>query len=125
MTNIHTKKLFGGVETAAEVNARLGWRKPCSAPGCPNLPVVKITSFMPVKDFLERAPGSNPGLVAARAVNMTCGKMVRIATVLACKLHSRAAEVAAARAPSSVLVEVDRGPTKDRLVVGRAGGSSV
>ena len=118
---IHRKQLFGGRETAAEVHARLGWRGRCSAhvagPPCGGTPVIRIMSFMPVTDFRARAPWIAEALIAPRVVRMTYGPMVRIGKVLACAHHRQEAERAAARAPSCVLVEIDRGPGAERPVV--------
>lgn len=124
MTQRHTKKLFGG-KTAHEVHAKWGWRKPCSVPRCPGMPVIKVTSYMPAKEFREAQPHIPDHLIVGRLVQMTSGPMVRVSSQLACLAHRVDLERAAAKAPSCYLIEIDRGPTPDKLVVGRAGGSVV
>lgn len=120
-----TKKLIDGTISAAEVNSKHGWSKPCTANRCANLPAIRIITWMGVMDFMSAAPHVPAHLVAARSVQMTHGRMVRLATIYACPTHRQEAERAAARAPSNVLVEINRGPTPDRFVSGRAGGSTV
>lgn len=124
---VHRSKLFGGVTTAQEVHSRTAWGK-CSASGCHNLPVIQIRCFMHLDDFVERSPqlaaaiaSSNPDGPFVPTVPMTFGPMVRFSTVAACRTHQSDAERAAARAPSWVMVEVDRGPGADKPVVQVAG----
>lgn len=120
---IHRSKLFGGIKTAMEVHAESAWGR-CTIAGCMHLPVIQIKCFMMLKDFTEKAPDlataiamSNPDGPFIPTVPMTFGPMVRFSTVNACKAHQADAERAAAKAPSWVLVEIDRGPGADRPIV--------
>lgn len=121
---IHRTKLFGGVKTAEEVYAEHGFRQPCTIKGCGNRPVIMIRCFMEHTDFVNQAPqmaaaiaATNPDGPFVPTVQMTFGTMVKISTVCACRMHQRDAELAAAKAPSWVFVEIDRGAGADRPVV--------
>jgi len=122
---VHRTKLFGGVQTAQEVHAKLAFRQPCQAPGCKNLPIVQAKMFMLHDDFIAQCPKmaaaialTNPdGSRTIPCVPMTFGPMVMFSKVAACRSHQRELEQAAARAPSYVLVEIDRGPGADKPMV--------
>lgn len=130
-TIIHRSKLFGGVKTAAEVHSKEAWKK-CSIEKCPNLPVVQIRCFMTLDDFANKAPqmaaaiaASNPDGPFVPTVPMTFGPMVKFSSVCACRSHQSEAEKAASKAPSWVLVEIDRGPGADKPVIQVADTSSL
>jgi hypothetical protein len=119
---IHRTKLFGGVKTAAEVNAELGWRQRCAK--CSGAPVIKVRMFMLYEEFVKRAPqlavaiaASNPDGPFIPTVPTTFGPMVKYASVCACRSHQKELELTAAKAPSYILVEIDRGPGADKPVV--------
>lgn len=121
---IHRTKLFGGVKTAAEVHSETAWRGKCTIEGCPHLPVIQIRCFMTLNDFVNKAPSmaaaiaaSNPDGPFVPTVPMTWGPMVRFSTVNACRTHQSDAEKTVAKAPSWVMVEIDRGPGADKAVV--------
>jgi len=121
---IHRKKLFGGVATAEEVHAKHGIRQPCQSDGCKNTPVVQVKLFMLHNEFVQRSPQmaamiamSNPDGRYIPSVPTTFGPMVMFSKVAACRAHQRELEREAAKAPSYVLVEVDRGPGADRPIV--------
>lgn len=121
---IHRSKLFGGVRTAQEVHAKLGFRQPCVAPGCTNLPVIQIRMLMLHDEFVREHPQmatmivmSNPDGPYIPCAPTTFGPMVKFSSTCACKVHQKELEQAAAKAPSYVLVEIDRGPGADRPVV--------
>ncbi len=126
---IHRTKLWGGVRTAEEVNATEGFRQPCQSPGCGNMPVVQVKMFMLLNDFVEKSPQfaaaiamTNPnGSQTIPCVPMTFGPMVMFSKVAACRSHQRELELEAAKAPSSVLVEFNRGPGADKPQVQSAG----
>lgn len=123
-TIIHRSKLFGGVTTAEEVHAKTALKGKCAIPGCGNLPVIQIKCFMTMADFVKQAPtfaaalaASNPDGPFIPTVPMTFGPMVRFSTTNACRSHQKEAEKTAAKAPSWVLIEIDRGPGADKPVV--------
>jgi hypothetical protein len=119
---IHRTKLFGGVKTAHEVNAQLGWRQRCAK--CQGPPVIKVRMFMLYDEFVKRSPqmamaiaATNPDGPFIPTMPTTFGPMVKYASVCACSAHQKELEVMAAKAPSYVLVEIDRGPGADKPVV--------
>jgi len=118
---IHRSKLFGGLATAQEVHAKLGFRQPCAAPGCEATPVIQIKMFMLYDEFVARQPQlaamiamTNEAGRYVPAVPTTFGPMVMFSKVAACRSHQRELEKEAAKAPSYVLVEIDRGPGADK-----------
>lgn len=121
---IHRSKLFGGVASAQEVHAKFGFRQPCQASGCRATPVIQVKMFMLHNEFCAR----NPRLAAmiamtneagryVPAVPTTFGPMVMFSKVAACRGHQKELEREAAKAPSYVLVEIDRGPGSDKASV--------
>lgn len=123
---IHRSKLFGGVKTAQEVHAEHGFRERCLK--CKGPPVIQIRMFMHHDEFVKRAPVlamqiaySNPDGPYIPCTPTTFGPFVKYATVTACRVHQKEAELTAAKAPSYVLVEIDRGPGAERPVVQVAG----
>lgn len=128
---IHSTKLFGGLATAQEVHAKWGFRSPCTVPRCGNMPVIQVRMFMLHDEFVEKSPMlarsiamSNPDGPYIPCAPTTFGPMVRFSTACACRAHQRDLEVVAARAPSYVLVEIDRGPGADKPQVQVARGVS-
>ena len=126
---IHRSKLFGGVKTAQEIHAKIAWKR-CSISGCNHLPVVQIRCLMLLDEFVKQSPqfasalaASNPDGPFIPTIPTTFGPMVKFSTVHACRDHQQDAEKAAAKAPSWVLIEIDRGPGADKPVVQVAGGS--
>lgn len=118
---IHRSKLFGGVTTAEEVHAKHGIRQPCTSPGCRNLPVIQIKCFMLHDEFVKQSPqmamaiaATNPDGPFIPCTPTTFGPMVMFSKVAACRTHQKDAETAAAKAPSWVLVEINRGPGADK-----------
>jgi hypothetical protein len=119
---IHRTRLFGGVKTAEEIHREYGFRSRCLK--CQGPPTVQIRMFMEHDEFVQRCPemavaiaASNPTGNHIPCVPMTFGKMVKYATVTACRHHQKELELEAAKAPSFVLVEVDYGPGADRPVI--------
>ena len=125
---IHRQKLFGGVATAQEIHAKHGFRQPCTAPGCKSMPVIQVKLFMLHDEFVQREPRlasmiamTNDAGPYVPAVPTTFGPMVMFSKVAACRSHQRELEKEAAKAPSYVLVEIDRGPGADKATVQVAG----
>jgi hypothetical protein len=119
---IHRSKLFGGVKTAQEVHAQLGMRTRCLKCGGP--PAIKVKMFMLHDEFVKRDPmlaasiaKSNPGGPYIPTTKTTFGPMVLFSTATACRIHQKELELVAAKAPSYVLVEIDRGPGADKPIV--------
>lgn len=120
---IHTKKLFDGKETAEEVHRELAWGKHAKCEICNDkLVTIRISCAMSPKDLVERTP-----LIAARIMAASdngqipsflskYGPMTWFSEVFSCATHQAALERSAAHLPSHVLVEIDRGPGKDKVV---------
>lgn len=127
---IHRSKLFKGRKTAEEVHREYGMRGRCSL--CGGAPVILVRMLALIEDVKKQSMPywvalcqsaasngqvDNAGNVKVPYVNTTYGKMIRISQALACRDHRKDLEVTAARAPSWVLVEIDRGPGADNPVV--------
>lgn len=120
---IHTKKLFGGRETAEEVHRKYAWgpEKRCAL--CPDVPVIRISLGCSPKDLIENMPNLARAVMAQSDrggipyFESKHGPMTWFNEVFACDTHRAIAEKQAARGPSWVLVEIDRGPGKDKTVV--------
>lgn len=120
---IHTTKLFGGKETAADVHRQCAWTgSRCDACG-DKTTVIQISTHMLTKELVEKHP-----VIAARIMMSSedgnipsweskYGRMTRVGVAYACDTHRAQAERAAAHGPSNVLVEIDRGPGVDKVVV--------
>lgn len=119
---IHRSKLFKGQKTAQEIHAQYGFRSKCLKCGGP--PVIRVKMMMHVTDFKQKAPEwasaialTNPKGQDVPTIPTTYGPMVKYADVTACRHHAKDLELTAAKAPSWVLVEIDRGPGADNPVV--------
>lgn len=116
--NIHRRKLFDGQKTAEEVHweAWPGIKCPCGLP-----PAVRCVSFASVGDLLEKDPIRARAMAQANGgalpmVQLTYGVFTKIGEMFACSICKPALEKVAAKLPSWVLVEWDRGPGPDRPV---------
>ena len=113
---VHLKKFAGGRETPQEMHRRLGIRKNCVM--CKGVPaVIRIKVFAPLAELVKRAPEYVAGIIASNpdgpyvpSIDTTYGKMVKVSDIGACDLCKTQAEKEAAKGPSWVLVEIDRGP---------------
>lgn len=119
---MHRTKLFRGRATAEEVHAKFGIRLPCHT--CNGMPVILIKTMMLHDEFVKRCPAiaaevarTNPRGPFVPTFPTTYGPMVMVSQVAACKTHQAAAEKAAAKLPSYILVEINRGPGADKAQV--------
>jgi hypothetical protein len=119
---IHRRSLFGGKATAEEVHAQYGFRRHCEV--CHQPPVIRVKMFMLMSEFANRAPDmaamiamTNPDGDFIPTVPTKFGPMVKFSDVTACRFHKKELELAAAKAPSWVLVEIDRGAGADKPIV--------
>ena len=129
---IHRKKLFGGRETAQEVQARLGFPPDARCSGCKRgkgaLKSVART-FWPIDELLKRDPvssllmQSNPAKFMELVTQTKHGPHVRMSTTYCCADTScqRAFQLALTKLPSWVLVDRNDGPGADTIVSGWAG----
>jgi hypothetical protein len=117
---IHFKKLFGGRASAQEIHAKYAWhRQKCSACGQP--PAMRVQVFLLINDMeasLREAIKVQIALKAIRTTKTDHGIAVKWSDVYACKNCQPTCERQAARAPSYAIVDIDRGPSPDRPVVG-------
>lgn len=119
---IHRDKLFGGQVTAEELHAKLAWGGAnCSA--CPSPAAMRVQIFVALRDMsanLRRAVEIQVALGNIHTVPTALGPAVRTSYQFACHRCSPALERAAARGPSYAIVDIDRGPGPDRILVGVA-----
>ena len=128
--NIHRTKLFKGQKTAEEVHREYGMRGRCDLCGGPPAILVRMLALisdvkaqsMPYWVAICSSAATNGhvddhGNIKVPFIKTTYGRMIRISTAMACAHHQKELEVTAARAPSWVLVEIDRGPGADRPLV--------
>lgn len=132
---IHRDKLFGGRETAEDVWRRTVLRgRTCDGCGAPA--AIKCTTFAPFVEvfrrqgpeylrFLARQAGDPSGMKVplvdldpSGTGNGPGERYVRIGTSYACEAHKSEFERAVAKSPSWMLNHFDRGPGKDKVVVG-------
>lgn len=129
-TIIHRSKLFKGLKTAQEVHREFGMRGRCNI--CDGPPTIMVRMMATIPEIKRQSPEYWAVICASAAQNgavdkhgnirvpyiaTTYGKMVRFSQVYACRHHQKELELTAARAPSWVLVEIDRGPGADNPVV--------
>lgn len=117
---IHRRKLFGGVETAQEVHARVAWGG-AKCDGCKGPPSIRIQIFVALNDMSLDTRVALEAEIAAgriRTVPLTNGPGVCVSRAFACAICQPAAERAAARGPSYAVVDIERGPGADIPVVG-------
>jgi hypothetical protein len=127
---IHKTKLFRGQKTAQEIHREFGMRGRCSLCGGPPSIMVRMLALiedvkkqsMPYWVAVCQSAADNghvdkDGNIKVPFIKTTYGKMIRISQAIACSHHQKDLEVTAARAPSWVLVEIDRGPGADNPVV--------
>ncbi len=129
-TIIHRSKLFKGKRTAEEVHREFGMRGRCELCGGP--PAIMVRMMMTIADIkatskaywfaicqslVENGQVDPQGNPKVPYIETIYGKMIRFSTVRACRFHQKQLELDAARAPSYVLVEIDRGPGADNPLV--------
>jgi len=131
---IHRTKLFGGRLTAEEYHAKYAFPVGAKCAGCGKggSLTTRIISLAPLDEMRKRDPmvdymaANKPTqlfstLVPIRGADGKPQPYLRIATVYACGACSTHAERAAAHGPSWCIVEINRGPGKDKVVSGYTG----
>lgn len=138
---IHRKKLFGGRQTAQEVHAQHAFPPHATCAGCHapyNKLQTRVIILMPLDEMRKRdrefdeifnaaelaAKAGKPETLAKlhdRLVPTKHGPHVRISTTYGCEACTPELERAAAKAPSWCIVDINRGPGKDKAVAGWGG----
>lgn len=120
---IHRKKLFGGRETAQDVHRKLAWAGGRCYLCCGVDIVAKFEYFQSPKDLMKYEPGIASDIVS-RSDNgqlpvwqSKYGPLVRFWSEYACRTHLKYVEIQAARLPSRIHVEIDRGVGEDKIIV--------
>ena len=119
---LHRRKLWNGRCTSEEV-----WRQhlpqDARCGGCGSSKVaMRVRTFVPLDWLLNKAPQLAMEIAAKNEgrlhlVDFTHGKHVRVGDAFACDLCKKALEQEAAKAPSHVTVQIDRGPGPDNPIV--------
>lgn len=122
---LHLQKFMNGRMTPQEVHRKLTYfGKTCT--GCGSKKVaLRIKAFAPI-EWLERSSQGGAFLLMLAAqhggripvAEFIYGPFVRISDVYACDNCKRHAEKAAAKHPSSWIIEFDRGPSAEKKVIG-------
>lgn len=117
---IHSRKLFGGRETAEGVHRRVAWSGITCQACASRRVVIVIRSFAPVIEFMTKMPDEAAAAIeflgdaGIPTTQSKYGPLVKLAVVGACAEHRQIAEHIAAKLPSWIVVEIDRGPGVDR-----------
>jgi len=120
------KQLFGGRETAEEVHSSAAFPPGSKCAGCGKSRglIMRIIILAPVDEISKRDPRfadmveQCPQQFMEIVVRTKYGTMLRLSTTYACHACQRDAERAAAKAPSWCIVDINRGPGKDKTIVG-------
>ena len=120
------KKSMDGKATPMDMHRRYAWNgKPCTT--CGGAPVIRLKTFMRADDFTSVVEPGVMAMIAAACdgklptVPTKFGPIVRIGDAYACRPCQKDAEVAAARLPEYVIVEIDRGVPDVPIQVGATG----
>lgn len=132
---IHRRKLFDGKATAEEVHSRYAFPPGAKCTGCGTTKglMTRFITLAPLDEMRKRDPAvevvmkTDPQaffkmLVPLKGASGQPEPYLRIATIYACGPCTPAAERAAAKGPSWCIVEINRGPGKDKVVSGFTGG---
>ncbi|TXH57455.1 MAG: hypothetical protein E6Q97_04440 [Desulfurellales bacterium] len=121
---IHRKKFQDGRETPQEMHSRLAFPVGAKCSGCGGPPLIKIRSFAEEDELLKRDPRLkilqlvNPENYASMRLKTKMGYYLRLGEVYACSRCGPEAERAAAKHPSWVFCDIDRGPNPLKIVIG-------
>ncbi len=122
--NIHTKKFMGGRMSPRELHAKLAFPAGSKCHYCGKPPIAKLTSFAEEDEMLKRDPNlkihkmTEPNRYAQMRAKFKPGWFLRINTVYSCPDCLPGAEKAAAKLPSWIFVDIDRGPKDIPIVSG-------
>jgi len=121
---LHRRKFMDGKMSPEEAHQRYGI-PPHARCACGARPLITCRIFMPLDEVVKRQ-GTFVGLMLAgkeeelysMLLETIHGTFVRVSTAYACKQHEKDLDLAAAKAPSWCLVEFNRGPGAEKIVIG-------
>ena len=123
-------RAFGSATTPEELHALLAFGRRCDACGGP--PRIKIQSYVRLDELMERQPdlcaaiaARNPDGTGVPSFDSPHGRLVKLGDLVACAKCQQSAERSAAHPPTGTglhpIVEIDRGPGAERVVVSTIG----
>lgn len=130
---IHRKKLFGGRFTAEEIHAKHAFPPGAKCSGCGGPPMIRAMVMAPLDEVKKRDPEfevlEQLATVSPEAaqrwfkmlvqIKGSDGKPVphiRLITAYACQSCGPTMEKTLAKGPSWCIVEINRGPGRDRVI---------
>jgi hypothetical protein len=124
---LHRKKLFGGKFTAEEFHAKYAFRPGIKCSGCGGRPMVRAITMMELKEARRVNPAIDELMTIAPEglleqivqIKGSDGRPIpylRLGVAHACKACSPSMEKQLAKAPSHVIVEINRGPGTDKII---------
>lgn len=124
MSDIRRKRFMDGRISAEEFHSKYAFPPDAHCHCCSARPVMRLMVFIPVDELEKRDPAFKllmtlqPEVAMKMIVQFKHGPHVRTITMYACASHQTAAEQAIRGTPSWAVVEINRGPGTDKLVVG-------
>lgn len=125
---IHRKKLFGGRYTAEEVHQKYAFPPSAKCAGCGGKPLMRAIVMMEISEakknpvfalqMAQDPEGFFKTLVEIKSSDGKPKPYCRISKAYACKRCSPSMEKQLAKAPSHCIVEFNRGPDPDKIMVG-------
>lgn len=124
--NIHRRKLFGGRMTAEEAHAKMAFPPGARCEGCkaphPTIRIITMCSVADAKAHIPLFQTAPPQFIVQRMVMLkgSDGRpdpFVRIGVAYSCRSCEKDVSKVAAKLPSWVLVEFNRGPGPDKPMV--------
>lgn len=118
------KKFMDGNMTPQEAHSKWGFPAGARCAICKRPPLISIRTFAEEGEMLKRDPmlkvlrSADPEKYLSMRLQTKSGPYLRISCVYACGQCSPTAEKAAARHPSWMFVDVDRGPDVMKIVIG-------
>lgn len=122
-TRIRTKFMDGRM-TPQEAHSKWGFPVGAKCAYCSKPPLISIRSFAEESEMLKRDPMLKvlqmvePEKYLSMRLKTKMGNYLRVAVAYACQECSREAEKAAAKHPSWMFVDIDRGPSVMKIVIG-------
>lgn len=121
---VHIRKFDDGRRTPQEYHAQFAFKPGTKCVTCGGPPMARIRVFASVDELKARAPQFLLAIASASpfgagqlpTVPTKYGPMVKVSETVFCKSCTPQAERHAARGPSWMLVEINRGPDADKML---------